>query len=349
VIVQQTNILASTAYPGAELLTDGDMEAADTSAWLESGITATKETGTPHGGSQVLRLTYLALGSGLVYQSILEVGKTYHVIGYARSDGTGKPRVRDGSGVTLWTGTTSTDWQAFDFEFTNTAGSQNIQFYAFNLDVGNYVEFDDLSIREVNPLNGDITGATINQDAGRYLKRAFLFDGTNDYVDVYSPELNSLFDPTKGTLLAFAKVANAGVWTDGALRRIFDLNSPGNDNRVLLDKHSTNNTLRAFYVAGGVERSVLITTSTADWFMFALTWDVAVDEMKAFFNGPQSGSTQTSLGAWEDNFASTACNIGAGSTTPTQVFDGLICHPVLFRDVLTDAEILKIAKLGGVA
>jgi len=347
VIVRQTNIAASTAYPGAELLTDGDMEAEDTSAWGTGGDPVlSKETTSPHGGTRVLRVAWGSTSNPDARQNIITIGKRYRATGYARGDGTYIPTFRSQVKV-LWTGTSSTDWQAFDVEFDAT--SNTIVQLSSNLTGAGYVEFDDVSVREVNPLNGDITGVTINQDAGSLLKKAYLFDGTNDYVDAYSPELNSLFDPTKGTLLAFAKVANAGVWTDGAFRYALSLRADA-DNTIEVFKRNTNNALDLLYVAGGTQSRVSLTGLTnTDWLLLTLKWDTTVDKVQGYLNGTQSGADKTGLGTWIGNLASNQTTIGASSITPTAVWDGLICHPVLFRDVLTDAEILKIAQLGGVA
>jgi len=344
VVVKQTNILASVTYPGAELLTDGDMEAVDTSAWTAITGTLSKETGTPHGGSRVLRIAYNGTGGAQAAQTIQTIGKRYRAAGWARSDGTSVPAIRNLS-TNEWIGTSSTDWQAFDVEYEALSTQTRLR----NNSIGGYVEFDDVSVTEVNPLNGDITGATINQDAGSRLKKAYLFDGTNDYVDVYSPELNSIFDPTKGTLLAFAKVANAGVWTDGAYRTLTMLQSDSN-NKVQMQKSSVNNRLDWFYTAAGTTRAFLnASVTTTDWFLVVVTWDTEANEIKAYLNGVQNGATQTSPGSWVGNLSSTLSVVGAKDVSPASVWNGLICHPVLFRRALTGAEILKIAKLGGVA
>jgi len=349
VVVKQTNIAASATYPGAELLSDGDMEAVDTSAWAAGNSAAlTKETTNPHGGSRVLRITKTTTNNPYTYQNIAVTGKRYRTTGWARSDGNAQPRVATAVGVPLWTGTTSTDWQYFDVE-GEAVRILGFTFFTITSVDTEYTEWDDISVREVNPLNGDITGATVNQDAGNRLKKAYLFDGTNDYVDVYSPELNSIFDPTKGTLLAFAKVSGAGVWTDNTLRAIFRLDVDGtNTNLLAIQKSNTHNTVNCFYIAGSNIDKVGITTSTTGWFLVAMTWDTVADELKAYFNGMQSGSTVSGLGIWAGNLNPTKTTIGSINTAPTSVFDGLICHPVLFRDVLADAEILKIKQLGGI-
>jgi hypothetical protein len=42
-----------------------------------------------------------------------------------------------------------------------------------------------------------------------------------------------------------------------------------------------------------------------------LTWDLTADEVRAFYNGSQTGSTQTGLGTWVG--APTAVYVGVGA------------------------------------
>jgi len=368
VIVRQTNILASTAYPGAELHTDANAasdpsgnEADATTGFGTFSATVTTDSSVKSTGNYSLK-TEITGSAGSVYKDIgadfgLVEGKCYRISFDYRHVGVGgtqdiflgsDPNNIENPLINSIPNSIDT-FQSFstEFEYDSTHRYLVLREVSATDDGGLY--FDNFSLTEANPLNGDITGATINQDAGSRLKKAYLFDGTNDYVDVYSPELNSLFDPTKGTLLAFAKVSGAGVWTDGAYRTLTILQSDSN-NKVQMQKSSVNNRLDWFYTAAGTTRTFLNTSvTTTDWFLVAITWDIEADEIKAYLNGVQNGATQTSPGTWVGNLSSTLSVIGAKAVSPASVWDGLICHPVLFRDVLTGAEILKIAKLGGVA
>lgn len=349
VTVKRKDILASSSYPGAEVLVDGDMEAADTSAWTASANTLlSKETTNPHGGSRVLRVTDNGAGYNYGYQAQrTSAGKRYIFHGYMRGDGTNNPIVWHGSGSPLITGSISTDWQEKTVEFIG-IGSGGIYLLTNGSD-GHYSEFDDISVTEVNPLNASISGATIAQDAGAF-GLAYLFDGLNDYVNVYSNTLNSFLNPSAGTLLAVVQASGAGVWTDGVSRYLAILGADAN-NYTLLRKDTTANRLAVYYAAGGIFKGVVDTSlagSTA-MFMLAMTWDKTADEMKMFLNGSQVGTTQTSLGTWVGNLASTTATIGASITTPSNIWSGLIAYPALFRVALTPAQILEIAQKAGVA
>ena len=343
VALTQTNILASSAYPGAELLVDGNMEAADTSAWSTSTGTLSKQTTNPHGGSRLLRIAYLSTANPTAYQGIMTVGKRYKFPGWARGDGTGYPRFILGNLDV--SGTISTDWQYLEIEGMAASAIAYVRLMGSS----GYVEFDDLSVTEVNPLNTTNTGADVGQAATGPLRYAYYFDGTNDYVTWYSQTLNSFVNPSAGTLLAFAKVSGAGVWTDGTVRFLGRLYADAN-NYIGIYKPTANNQLIFQSVFGGVDKSVTISSlSYSGWFMVALTWDKTADESKMFINGVQVGATQTGLGTWVGNLDSTRAIIGAGVTTPLNVWSGWECYPTLSRTVVPQPILFSIAQRAGVA
>jgi hypothetical protein len=173
---------------GEELLIDGDMEAADTSAW-NAGNSAilTKETTDPHGGSQVLRVAYNGSNYPYARQFLTEEGKTYRITGYARSDGSARPRIRSYASP-VWVGTSSTDWQAIDVTITSFG---NQVWLEGMLASAGYVEFDDVSIREVvSGNNGTISGATWANEDQCVKGKCLSFDGVDDRGIV--PDANDL-------------------------------------------------------------------------------------------------------------------------------------------------------------
>lgn len=340
--VKQTNIAASTAFPGSEELTDGDMEAAGVGAWtVANSATLTKETINPHAGSQVLRIARNGVNNPGTEQSVLTVGKRYRARSFARSDGNATPIVRQG-GTTYFTGSASTAWQESDFEFTAVALT-HITYRAETSTGAEFVELDDVSVTEANPLNGDIIGATIEQTANGPLGLAYLFDGATDYVDISSAEINSVLDPTLGTLIMFGQSDTWAAGVDVLMRLGVDAN-----NEIIFSRSATD--LILSYTAGGTAESVTIASgSPAGMFMVALTWNTSgAGAVKAFYNGPQSGATQTIAGTFVGNLTSTLTVIGATSTVPANVWDGLGCHSELLTAELSATEIATLAKQGGV-
>ena len=112
-------------------------------AWTPyGGSILSKESADPQSGSLALRATSDATEFGGMTQAILTSGVEYRITGWARGDGVDKaPKIYDGA--ILWTGTTSTSWQAFDV--TSTAGQANIRLYSSTNDAG-YVEFDGVVV-----------------------------------------------------------------------------------------------------------------------------------------------------------------------------------------------------------
>lgn len=126
------------------LLVDGNMEASGTGAWSAGdGASLSKETISPRGGTQVLRITDVNLGNAR--QSVLIFGDTYRAYGFARGDGGSAPIVRSAGSSAAWTGTTSTAWQEFDVQFLATGG----QFILEKDAVSGYVDFDSVTVETV--------------------------------------------------------------------------------------------------------------------------------------------------------------------------------------------------------
>ena len=146
-----------TEKDGADVVTDGDMEAVGVGDWPGlRGITS-KEVGTRTGGggTQVLRVTSSATaGSQLAYQDLGMDNKLVRVRGWCRGDGTVVPQVGDiAFGTRFFTGTSSTTWQYFDV--VATAGDDRITMGIASASVGNWVEYDDVTVVPTGQLIND--------------------------------------------------------------------------------------------------------------------------------------------------------------------------------------------------
>ena len=149
--------------PGPEELTDGDMEAAGTSAYTAgNSATLSKVTGTPHGGLQSLRVSYNGVTNPYAYQTVMVAGRSFHVEGWARGDGSVAPQVQNGATI-LWTGIVSSSWQNFSINCLAVAASA--RFYALATAGGN-CDFDDVSIRETAPDWNPGGSALITKETG---------------------------------------------------------------------------------------------------------------------------------------------------------------------------------------
>jgi len=128
------------------IVVDGNMEAVGTTAWTAfNNATITKETTTPHGGIQCLKVAYSDTNYPAAEQTILTVGKSYRIKGWGRGDGVaGTPGIF--SGTFLFAGTSANTWQYFDVTFIATV---NYVYLQQKVSGDYYAEFDNVVVAEV--------------------------------------------------------------------------------------------------------------------------------------------------------------------------------------------------------
>lgn len=195
--------------------------------------------------------------------------------------------------------------------------------------------------------DGAYTGATLNATAAPDGSPSPFFDGVNDFNNVFTATLQGQFNGSEGSVAAWARVANAGVWTDGALRFSVGLRATA-ANRLDIEKDAANNRLDFVYVAGGAIRTVVHTPITdVGWMHLVMTWSAsagATGEMRAFLNGIQTGVTQINLGVWVGNLLNTRTNIGCDNTVgPASVWHGYLAHVSVWDRPLSPDEIANLA------
>ena len=195
-----------------------------------------------------------------------------------------------------------------------------------------------------DPMEGANTGITMGQLAGYNLGYAGLIDGINDYGNISSAEINSKFNPDTGTIVAFAKVANVGVWTDGAIRQVVRIQIDAS-NFIILRKTAANNTLSMWIRGAGGGTAITTTLTSTSWFMIALTWSGA--NAAGYINGVSVG-TSGDITDLVGNLGSTTTVIGAQNTVPAQVWSGNICYVGLAPYVMTPIEIADIYAKAGI-
>jgi hypothetical protein len=194
----------------------------------------------------------------------------------------------------------------------------------------------------VRAAQGTYSGVTLGEAGGSAgpggVGWAPLWDGVNDCADL-TAGLGAWLDGAEGTLLVWARVADAGAWSDGALRRIVNVYADVN-NRIFIHKDTAAGTLKLTYRAGGTASAVSVGgVSETGWLCLALTWDRAAGasgEVRAYLTG---------LGTWAGAVA--YATAGAGDLTPTAVWDGWLAHVVLWRRALGPDEVAALATTGG--
>lgn len=126
-------------------LVDGDMEAADTSAWTafngQSDISKVNSD-LGMGSTRSLRVDYIGFAFPRASQTVLEIGAKYNIKGWAKSDGNSQPSVLI-NGAGIWTGVISTEWQYFDVDFE---GLTRVDLGMNGGAAGYTVEFDNVQV-----------------------------------------------------------------------------------------------------------------------------------------------------------------------------------------------------------
>jgi len=188
-------------------------------------------------------------------------------------------------------------------------------------------------------MNGTHTAVTLAQPGIGDGATSASYDGATSYTNVHSAALASAFDGDEGSALIWVRVSAVGVWTDGAIRYIFDLRSDDN-NVVLIYKSNVNNTIVASYVAGGTaETWVGAGLTTTDWFSLGVTWSASADEVKFYLDGANV-QTDTVLGVYAGALATVL--IGSRPVAPNLVTDGYIAHFAVWNRALAPTEVAAL-------
>lgn len=191
-----------------------------------------------------------------------------------------------------------------------------------------------------NARHGVYTGVDLAQNQPPFV--CPLWDGVNDYGNVYSVSLRDAFNGQEGTFACWFKVASAGVWTDATERRIVHLQADGS-NLLYIRRTTTNNVLQCTYLVGGVSDLVALTLSPTTWQHIAMTWSKAADQLIGYLNGVQQGAIQTGVGTWAGPLTTTTANLGARNTTPLNSWHGYLAHPAIWNTPLSAAQVLALA------
>lgn len=194
--------------------------------------------------------------------------------------------------------------------------------------------------------NGAYTGVTLGEEGIGDGNPAPLFDGANDYNDVYSAAFNADFDGQEGTCIWWAKVSSVDNWTASSNDVMIGIR-PDSNNVLEFFKSATDNRLVYVYIAGGTNETINQDgVSSIDWMAFAVTWSLSTGgdgEMKAYFNGAQTGATRTSLGTFAGNLDANKTVVGAENDTPAFPWNGFMAHVAIWNTPLAAAQIADLA------
>jgi len=173
-------------------------------------------------------------------------------------------------------------------------------------------------------------GATLFISDNNYSKAfediySLSFNGSTEYA-VIPAEVD--IDVDSGTLSFWVKLD-----TGGTNMQLFKASVNSNNNIQIYHKNS-DNTLHFVYKAGGSTKEVSIAFNNEGddtWRHLAMTWDTTADELKAYVNGTQVGSTIGSLGTWSGTIDNVY--VARNSTASNSFYAGHVNDLSLFNTV----------------
>lgn len=171
---------------------------------------------------------------------------------------------------------------------------------------------------------------------------AALFDGTNDYVNIYTTGFASAFSGAAGTISLWVK-ATTGVWADATIRYLVGVLVDTN-NRIYIRK--SNASQLVFLRAGSAnsKSTSVAVPSDSNWHHVALTWDATAGTQKAYIDGLQVGTTLTSLGAWVGSLAAGQCTLGTADIAGNNPWSGSLAHAAVWNASLNETRIAYLAN-----
>ena len=195
--------------------------------------------------------------------------------------------------------------------------------------------------------NGTYNGITLDNTpgAGATMGNAPLWDAAND--DVLVPaSARTAMTGSVGTISFWAKVSSAAIWTSLATRRGFLFYKSGTfaDTFGFRQNSGANHSVVFDLILGTTSKSITYTfpsTGPTAWFHVLMTWSKpTTDRFRAFINGAQVGTTQTTLGTFAASLDTSFIGSFDGAA---QGWDGWLQHFLVYNHEATDAEILSLS------
>lgn len=166
------------------------------------------------------------------------------------------------------------------------------------------------------------------------------FAGVDDYVNLNSAA--STVDVSRGTISVWARLQAVSDNTP-----IFKFYTNSNNQATIIYLHSTNQ-FKFMYKAAGTNTQVIESAGSIEgdgnFHHFAMTWNVGGNEFKAYVDGVQFGSTQTTFGTWSGT--PSVFELGRNGLSGTGYWIGDIDEFSLFNVAKTGTEIEAIYNSG---
>lgn len=194
-----------------------------------------------------------------------------------------------------------------------------------------------------NGYDGTYYGVTLNQidGAGSTMGRAGLWDGLNDWADVFSAGLASVYNSDKYTVILWFKAYDSAVWSGTAYKFIVSLRTEtgGSTVSAQLLKNNAENQLLLTYANGNTFPTSAF--SSTDWTFAAIVRDTSSNNEKWYLNNTEINSQAAS--AWTKTI--TRASIGALNQAHAEYyFYGYIQHVAIFDTALSSDQIAYLAN-----
>ncbi len=186
--------------------------------------------------------------------------------------------------------------------------------------------------------DGAYSGVGLNNTPGPDGRGAGFYGGDGDFTNLETPGFEIDFDGTEGSLIVWAKVNAAGIWTDSTNRRIVYIKSDNNQNNISIFRSPTNNVITFHYQANNVSHSSTFNTGgETGWMGFGQTWSDSGNFVKRYYMGSEIDNDVMNE-TWNDVDLKTGNQIlGALGTGGPNPWHGWIAHSVICNAPLSQS------------
>ena len=168
----------------------------------------------------------------------------------------------------------------------------------------------------------------------------YYFDGSNDYLSVFSSALATDFNGAEGTFMFWAYSAN---WADSADRGLMYLNDAAYDDVIYLRKY-TDNKIYFARTANGTEKSVVSAALTGSgWKHILGVCSETGDYLRLYVDGVSVGTPASSVGTYVSDPVAWYTGAYDAGTSP---WLGWLQHGAVWNIALPTADIVDLAEIG---
>lgn len=164
-----------------------------------------------------------------------------------------------------------------------------------------------------------------------------LFDGVNDYVELYSSSLSGAWNDDEFTVVAWFKAYNSTVWSSGSYKFVHNFRVSGTDAAMaIVTRDASANTLGFYYPSGTPK---IFTFSSIDWTFTAITRSASANLQKSYI-----GTTEIdSQSAAAVSLTLAKAQAGKYTSASNLYWHGYIGHIAVWTKALNATQIEALA------